>query len=326
MSRLDKKDLKILHELSKNSRTSITQLAKNSCLSREVTQYRLKRLIRKNIIKEFITEIDENKLGFSRHLIYFAFQNVNEEKEKEIISYLIHHPFVSWTTTSTGKWSIIFDFIAKDLEQVNKFILEIKEKYNDRIGEYIIASQMDFKHFNSKFYLQEKEETTKTKKIIKHKVDKKDLQILKLLSNNARIDYIQLGKELKLSANAIKNRIKVLQKAKIITGFTIQANKEILEQEQYYIQLNLIGQTKEDQVIAYVKEHPNMNAYYKPLGHWSLEIAVFVKNPGELRKIILELRNAFGSIMKIHDTMLFYEEPKSNHLPEGVFDEKFYDF
>ena len=323
---MDKKDLRILHELAKNSRMPITKLAKNTGLSREVTKYRLQRLIRTNTIKDFITEIDEQKLGFSRHLIYLAFQNVDEQKEREIISYLIHHPFVSWTTTSTGKWSIIFDFIAKDLNHVNAFINEIKTKYTDCIGGYVIASQMDFKHFNSKFYIQKEDEKTKTKKVIKHKVDQKDLHLLKLLSNNARIDYVKLGKELKLTANAIKNRIKNLQEANIITGFTIQPNKVILGYEQYYIQIDLMNQTKiqEEQIIAYIKEHPNMNAYYKPLGHWSFEIAVFVRNPGELRKIVLELRNHFGTIMKIHDTMLFYEEPKSNFLPEGVFDEKLY--
>ena len=51
-----------------------------------------------------------------------------------------------------------------------------------------------------------------------------------------------------------------------------------------------------------------------------MELAVFVKNSAELRKIIIDLRNLFGNIMKVHDAVLFYEEPKSNYLPTGVFD------
>lgn len=77
---------------------------------------------------------------------------------------------------------------------------------------------------------------------------------------------------------------------------------------------------QEKQIIEYIMQHPSMNAYYRPLGHWSIEIAVFVKHPGELRRIILDLRNKYGSIMKVHDTILVYEEPKSNYLPPGVFD------
>ena len=62
-----------------------------------------------------------------------------------------------------------------------------------------------------------------------------------------------------------------------------------------------------------------INVYYRPIGHWDLEIGVFVRNPGELRKIMLDMRNKFSDILKIYDSMLFYEEPKSNFIPDGVF-------
>lgn len=318
--KLDVKDLRLLYHLSKNCRLPISQLAKKVGISQEVVKYRLNRLVKKGIIVDFIADIDESKLGYGRYLIYLAFQNVDEFKEKEIIQYLINHPFVAWTTTSTGKWSIIFDFIAENIEDVNNFIEQSKEKYRENIGEYIVAPQISFQHFNSKYYQIDKEVKQKRKKI-KHKVDEKDLQILQLLSNNARLDYVTLSKKLQLSPNAIKNRIKALVDSQIITGFFIHPNKTLLGFEQYYLQLDFGNQTKEqeEQFISYIREHPNVNAYYKPLGYWSIEVAVFVKNVGELRRFILDLRNKFGGFMKVHDTMLFYEEPKSNYLPKGVF-------
>jgi len=331
MVKIDQKDRKILYELSKNCRIPLSTLSKKVALKREVVDYRIKRLIKQNVIVDFITEIDESKLGFNRYLIYFTFQNVDEAKEKELINYIVNNPFVAWTTTSTGKWSIIFDLIAENVHEVNGLIDEIKANYKDFIDEYLIVPQISFEHFNSKYYMSDEDKKTKKtmenikpKKLKHHKTDNTDLKLLKILSNNARIGYVELSKLLKLSPNAIKNRIKALENARIINSFYIHPNKTLLGYEQYYLQLDFVNQTKEEekQIINYIRQHPNMNAYYKPLGHWSIEVAVFVRNPGELRKIILELRNKFGNIMKVHDTMLFYEEPKSNYLPKGVFKEQ----
>ncbi len=324
MVKLDAKDFHILHELSQNARISITQLAQKVRLSREVTNYRINRLIQENVIVDFITEIDEVQLGYSRFLLYLAFHNVDEHKEKELIEALIKHPFVSWSTTSTGKWSIIVDFLAKDIHHMNTLFLEFKKKYNLFIHEYLIVPLLSYQHFNSKycspttdFFLSKKQK----KHAVSRSVDLVDLEILKVLSNHARKEYVALSKQLLLSPNAIKERIKTLIEAGVICGFSIQVNKVLLGYEQYYLQLSFNNQTKEEEqlVLEYIIQHPKMNAYYQPLGYSILEVAVFVRNPGELRRIILDLRNQFGSRLEIKDMFLLYEEPKSNYLPVGVF-------
>jgi len=320
MVKLDVKDKKILYELSKNCRIPTSTLSKKVALSREVVDYRIRRLVEKNVIVDFIADIDETRLGYRRHLIYLAFQNVDEQGENELIDYIIKHAFVSWTTTSTGKWSIIFDFLAQDLDNVHDFLNQLQKDHGESISDFLVASQLDSKHFNSKFY-GVADDRCIMNVTEKHKIDEIDLKLLHLLSHNARVGYVELSKDLKLSPNAVKNRLNALLKSGIIKSFFIQPNKTNLGFEQYYVQLDFVNQTKqqEKKILNYIENHPNMNAYYKPLGHWSLEVAIFVTNPGDLRKIILELRNKFGSIMKVHDTMLFYEEPKSNYLPRGVF-------
>lgn len=321
MVKLDLKDKKILYELSKNCRIPLSVLSKKVALSREVIDYRIKKLIQNKVIIDFITEIDETKLGYNRHLIYLAFQNIDEQTEKEVIKYVTQHPFVSWTTTSTGKWSIIFDFIAKDLNQIDNLFNELG-KFGELIDEYKVISQISFEHFNSKYYGFEEQIETKKTKPLSHKVDSTDLKILKILTNNARVGYVELANKLKLSPNAIKNRIKSLIQSGIIKSFFIQPNKQLLGYEQYYITLDLLNQSIEKEIISYAKSHNSINAYYRPVGIRTIELAAFVKNSGELRKIILDLRNKFGNFIKIRDTVLFYEEPKSNYLPTGVFEIK----
>jgi hypothetical protein len=48
-------------------------------------------------------------------------------------------------------------------------------------------------------------------------------------------------------------------------------------------------------------------------------LGVFVKNPGEVRDFILQLRTLHPENIRIKDVKLFYEELLPNFLPEGVF-------
>lgn len=321
--KIDLKDWKILYELSKNCRLPTSQIAKRVWLSQQVVDYRIKRLVKHGIITAFMTEINIEKFGFNRHTLYLQLKKVDENKEKEIITYFINHPFLTWVVTSTGKWSIIMDVIAKDLKQVNKILNELKQKYGEFFGEYKIASQIEYMYFHSKYYGFKEEKFEKKQLTADCKIDETDLKLLKILSNNARIDFVKLSSQLGLTANAIKNRVKKLVQNGIVKAFFIEPNKTALGFEQYNIQFILENPSKEqkNKLFNYIIHHPNIHFYYKPVGYWDLEIGVFVENSGQLRKIILDLRNKFPDIIKIYDTVLFYEEPKTNIVPSGVFEQ-----
>lgn len=254
--------------------------------------------------------------------MYLQLKNVDEQKEKEIIGYLAQHPFLTWIVTSTGKWSIILDIIAKNLNHVHAIVEGIKQKYGTFFGEYKIASQIDYQYFHSKYYGFEEEMVRKEIKREHRELDEKDIKLLKTISNNARIGLVALASEVELTPNAVKNRLKGLIQSGIIKSFFIEPNKTLLGFEQYNIQFLFENPAKEqeEKLMRYIIYHPNIHFYYKPIGHWDLEIGVFVQNPGELRKIILDMRNQFSDIIKIVDTVLFYEEPKSNVMPPGVFE------
>ena len=320
--KLDLKDKKILYELSKNCRLPTSRIAKSVGLSQQVVDYRINRLVKLGVITAFITEINVEKLGFNRHIMYLQLKKVDETKEKEIIAYFVKHPFLTWIVTSTGKWSIIMDIIAKDLKQVSEIIDELKQKYGEFFGEYKVASQIDYQYFHSKYYSFKEEKFEKQQPAGQYKIDDIDLKLLRILSNNARIDFVKLSGQFNLTANAIKNRVNKLIQNGIIKTFFIEPNKTALGFEQYNIQFIFENPSKEQEqkLLNYLIHHQNIHFYYKPVGHWDLEIGVFVPNPGELRKIILDLRNKFSDIIKIYDTILFYEEPKNNIVPSGVFE------
>ena len=287
--KLDVKDKKILYELSKNARIPSIRLAKQVGVSREVADYRIKKLIEKGIITSFITDIDISKLNCTRYIIYLELQNVDEKKEVQILNRIVSNNLVSWTTTQTGKWNVIFDVIAGNIKEVNAIVQNIQKEYFHKISDYKIASQLEYHHYYSKYFGEETKEKNTSED---YKLDKIDINILTLISNNARMNYVLLSSKLGMSANAIKLRINKLKSTGIIQKFTIQINKQLLGLQAYNLQLTFkdTDPAKAKRFLKYIKNHPNVNFYYFPFGHWDLEIGLFVKNANELRKIILDFR------------------------------------
>ena len=113
--KLDVKDRKILYELDINSRQSNSEIAKKVGLSKQVVGFRIKRLLKENIISFFYSVIDISKLGFTVHKNFLRLQNLDRGKEKELIDFLVNHPNVVWFASCDGKFDLAFGTWAKEL-------------------------------------------------------------------------------------------------------------------------------------------------------------------------------------------------------------------
>jgi len=89
MPNIDLKDRKILYQLDVDSRQSFSEIGKKVRLPKNVVSYRINRMIKAGIIKNFYSVIDASKLGYISFRFYLVFQYTNPDIEKEIINYFI---------------------------------------------------------------------------------------------------------------------------------------------------------------------------------------------------------------------------------------------
>src|SRR3989344_960153 len=146
---LDKIDKKILLALIKNSRSSITSIAKKANISRDVTNYRINRMLKKGIIRNFITEIDIEKLGYTSALLFLS---IKADTEKEFIQYINKLDFVSWAGTHLGFWSLGMAIYGKNNDEVEKKTQMILRKYKDHITNHQFAFYKNTKFFTEKYF------------------------------------------------------------------------------------------------------------------------------------------------------------------------------
>ncbi len=317
---INKKDENILIELIKCSRTPTKQIAKKVGLSREVTNYRINNLVKKGIIKEFYTEINETLLGFERFGCAVKLKNVSEKEEKEIIDKLILNKYVTFLGPIIGKWNFAFDIIINSKKNLERATSDIFSKYKNKIKEYILnATPIERAFFPAKIFgssFEEKE--TKSKKTSLTKID---FEILEILRNNSRAEYTELSKKLNLTGNAIRYRIKNMEKSKVIDSYTIAIDYEKLGIDYYNLQIRFSDYNFSN-LRNFLRKNKKVKYFYKHIGNpnWDLDIGLLIKNSKELREFLIEIKNSFGENMEIHDIYLVPEATKENIAPDIIFE------
>ncbi len=81
--KLDLKDKKILYELDKNARASISDIGRAVRLNKNTVNYKIKRLEEQKVILSYYTVIDNSKLGYlTSFRCYSKFFNTPQNKKK----------------------------------------------------------------------------------------------------------------------------------------------------------------------------------------------------------------------------------------------------
>ena len=78
--KLDLIDKKILNQLDLNSRQSDSEIGKKIRQSKQVVNYRIKKLLENGIITAFYPHINIANLGYSMHKFYLQLRNISKTK------------------------------------------------------------------------------------------------------------------------------------------------------------------------------------------------------------------------------------------------------
>jgi len=320
MAKLDLKDRKILYELDIDSRQSYHKIAKKVGLSKDSVIYRINKLQKQGIIKQFHTLIDVGKLGFISFRLYLKFQNTTPEKENEIIEFFKNQKIVTWLVSIDGDYDLGMWILTKSIKEINKLWKIFLKKYKDYIDKKGLTIFTKVSYFPRAFILRKKQKLDEYVFITEPaetKLDETDIEILKLLAQNSRISVLEIAKKLKISAKTASSRIKNLEKNKIIIGYRTMFDLEKLGYQYFKVHFNLHNLTdkKEKEFRSFIKLNPNIIYDNEVLGGDDIEIEVQVKTIQDLRGLLDKIKKRFAEIIKNHKYMVFYKEHKYLFFP-----------
>ena len=160
-NKLDIKDKKIFHQLDLNARQSNSKIAKKIRLSKDVVNYRIKRLEKLGLISGYYTIIDFSRLGYLSLRVYLKLIDITPTKEKEIINFLTNHKKVFFLAKIDGPFDLAFGTWIKEIYEFEDFYLNFKKKFKQYIDQEQISVFTKAHHFHRAYLLNKKFDESK---------------------------------------------------------------------------------------------------------------------------------------------------------------------
>lgn len=148
---------------------------------------------------------------------------------------------------------------------------------------------------------------------ILRRIDAKDRKILALLSKNSRETLTNIAKQVNLSIDSVRMRIKKMQESGVITGFTILRSYKSLGyvlRANILIKLQNITEEKIDDFISFLKKQERIIILNSVAGNFDVEMVVIAKSSSDLDKFSKMVRIKFTDIIADWQTNLITESYK----------------
>ena len=319
---LNLKDKKILYQLDLNARQSLTQIGKKVDLSKNMVGYRIKRLEKNGIIKNYYTFIDGLRLGYIVLRLYITFQYITEEIEKEIINYFVKNKSTVVVYSLQGRFNFEVVFWIKDLDNFYQFWQRILKKYGDYFQDQRLSFYIKYITFKLSYLISENQEINHQKHIDSMggkkpvEIDDLDLKILKIISLNARLPLIIIANKLGTGPATIKYRLNRLIKMDIIKGFRPNIDYSQLGYQYYKLDLYLKDYNKRNEIISYIRNNPHLYAIDVTTGVSHLELEFHVKKLESLNNIMSGINNNFPGAMRNYRNLIFKKIHKYSFFTE----------
>ena len=122
MVKVDKLDLQILSELSKDASISVPRLSKKINTNSSVVYSRIKRLVKRKLIERFTIIVNDTELGYDVKALTGI--NIDTKKRDHVIKELFKVDGVREVAEVTGRFDILVTMYSKSLDQMHKMVSE----------------------------------------------------------------------------------------------------------------------------------------------------------------------------------------------------------
>ncbi|MCH7568019.1 MAG: AsnC family transcriptional regulator [Nanoarchaeota archaeon] len=334
---LDKKDRKLISALSINARLPPTELGKIVGLSKDSVRYRIKKLKEKGVIRDYALIVNPYALGLRYNNLFLRLHALEEQKEQELIKFLVNHPFTLWCGLLSGSWDIGANFVTKNQEHFNLIVKEIREKFESLIVDFLTLENIKMIKYDNllESYRKENGISLENKKrdvsfqaYLKKpdatiydevkKLDKVDKLIIGYLASKPDMSIADLSEELKLSFNTVKNRIASLIKDKVILSFNPIFNVTSLGLMAFIVLIETKVARDEEEIDNVIKNNPNVGYALKTHGSWDWQLYVGAKDSYEFFSLIRKLRAGLKKNIRRYTSLTIIQDFKFTFFPAGL--------
>ena len=125
-------------------------------------------------------------------------------------------------------------------------------------------------------------------------MDETDREIIKILKNDGRATYSDIGKKVGLSEGAVRKRIKALVHSGVIRRFTVKVG--LTEGAEAITLLSVSPSFPTSHVSKMLKKFPNVETVYEITGQYDIAVIISGLNIAEVDECLEKIRRVDGVV------------------------------
>ncbi len=315
---LDKRDKALLNLLYLDSRMSFVEMGRKLRLSNTAVERRLARLQESGVVSLLFADANLSKFGFKTYRIYLKFDVMDKKTETAVLELFDSYSRTVWGVICEGEYDVLWRIVAKDEVEVENALYLVLERFGTRIVEktVVITTYQLYLSWNKAFGAGRTREFPREKAGEVQSADSTDLKLLSALYQNARTSTVGLSKISLLTPEAVRYRMKRLEKEGFIMGYTAWFDAKKLGFNYYKILIGFrnITRAKEKAFLNYCLAADDVIFINKTIGSWDIEVDILVRDNAELHAFTREIKTRFGDIIGKHTFIAAIEERMLNPL------------
>lgn len=293
--KLDKIDMKIIHELSLDCRQTVAQIARKARTSKNTVFYRMRQLEKNKVILKYQCVTDYSKITGTYCRIGIKLSS--RELGKEFIEGLKNNKSIHWAGTARGRYDLVMVLFYEEFAELKKFSDFLHA--NLKIENFRVSMLNALYRCNNNFAFDKIIGNPVATNFIntKKSVDNIDIKILRALMRNSRATIIDIAQESGITPKTALSRKRRLEKQGIIQGYTAILNHEFFDLKYYRVYVFCNDSTEHKSIRNHLLSDPEVAYVVEPLaGVSDFEIEIYSKDAHEAYLFCDGLRKKFNTI------------------------------
>lgn len=321
--KLDELDCNLVAHLDFGARIGIKRIAEILGRSLQVLDYRLRALQKGGVIRGFYPVIDSFRLGYRYGRLMIQLADLSDSQIKGIQNFVKRTPAVLWCYRMEGDFNLIIVFWTRSLEEFDKLssqilavighaVLSINQSQVYKL-EHFPVSQVLLNQPNDAIVIQEQGDSIE--------IDTLDQKILAVLSNDARVPFLNLAKVCGTSDKVAAYRIDRLEESGVVRGYRplIAWEKAGYLFFKVFIRIDYSKQGSKSKLDSYLKKCPELLYMVHVVGApGDIDVEIVVPGYLELFSFIERLRAKFPGAIRSVSHYHFTDCYKVNYFPRGI--------
>jgi len=325
MYKLDQRDRQIIFQLDRNSRQSINELATVTKLSRDVVSYRIKQLEKAGVIQKYIAVIDYGRFSYQQIRLYIKLQNTTPEIEESIALFFVREKHCLIVYQTNGLHDLAAGFLVRSLVEYQQIYDTFLREFRTHVADKAISLFLTYHHFCRNYLVDKKHQdhtviTTGNREPFLY--DEKDLLLLNVIKENARITLLDLAQELNMTPAGVKYKLRNLEKQKVILGYKVLLDFSKLGYQYFKVDLELEDVAIIPSLAHYILQHPHVIYRDVTLGGSDFEFDCEFKNDLEFYQFMDKLKRLFPQKIRHYTFYQALKIYKYSYFPEEFLNPK----